>query len=112
MCIVISLEMGDSVEGNKNDDAGILSAENEESLQIEKPMLGMVFHDKNELQAFYSNYAREEGFDVKTRSSNMWEDGNQQQFLYFSQTKCSRHATEFWWFVSANFAIKVSLSFL
>lgn len=71
MCIVISLEMGDSVEGNKNDDAGILSAENEESLQIEKPMLGMVFHDKNELQAFYSNYAREEGFDVKTRSSNM-----------------------------------------
>lgn len=70
-CIVISLEIGDSVEGNKNDDAGILSAENEESLQIEKPMLGMVFHDKNELQAFYSNYAREEGFDVKTRSSNM-----------------------------------------
>lgn len=39
-------------------------------------MLGRVFNDKNELQMVYSNYAQEEIFSVKIRSSNMEEDEN------------------------------------
>lgn len=38
-------------------------------------MLGRVFNDKNELLMVYSNYAQEEIFSVKIRSSNMEEDG-------------------------------------
>lgn len=67
----MSLEMGDDTDGNKNVEVDLVFRENEEKLQFGKPELGMVFNDKNELQKFYANYAREVGFGVKTRSSNM-----------------------------------------
>lgn len=82
----MSLEMEDNVEGNKNVVVDSVSRENEAESQFEKPTLGMAFNDKNELTKFYSNYAREEGFAMKIRSSNMGKDG-QLKYITFA---CSR----------------------
>lgn len=49
-------------------------------------MLGMVFNDTKELRTFYVNYAREEGFGMTTRSSNMREDGK----LKYITLACAR----------------------
>lgn len=84
--LVILLEMEDNVEGNTNVVVDLVSRETEEKSQFAKPTLGKVFNDKNELTTFYSNYAREEGFAVKIRSSNMGEDG-QLKYITFA---CSR----------------------
>lgn len=46
----------------------------------------MVFSKKNELTKFHTNYAREEGFGVKIRSSNMGDDGQ----LKYITLACSR----------------------
>lgn len=73
--IVILSEMGDVIEGNKNVEVAREIDESDKKLQSEKPTLEMVFNGKNEFQTFYSNYAREEGFSVNVRSSNMGDYG-------------------------------------
>lgn len=67
--------MGDVIEGNKNVEVAREIDESDKKLQSEKPTLEMVFNGKNDFQTFYSNYAREEGFSVNIRSSNMGDDG-------------------------------------
>lgn len=71
--------MADAVKGKED-------MEGDEKLRVEKPMLGMVFNNKKELKTFYSNYAREEGFGVMTRSSNTGEDGE----LKYITLACAR----------------------
>lgn len=71
--------MADAVKGKED-------VEGDEKLWFEKPLLGMVFNSKEELQTFYSNYAREEGLRVMTRSSNNGEDAE----LKYITLACAR----------------------
>lgn len=92
--LVVTIEvMGDSIEGNtdfnvesigtngedgegtKQEEKNVVGETCKEKTQVRKPMLGMVFNDTKKLQIFYANYARDKGFGVTTRSSNMGEDG-------------------------------------
>lgn len=51
----------------------------------------MVFNGKNEFQTFYSNYAREEGFSVNVRSSNMGDYAGGYNNLTFGEKDCRNY---------------------
>lgn len=53
----------------------------------------MVFNNKNELRKFYTNYAREEGFGMTTRSSNIEDNGKLKYITLTSTLSGKSHRT-------------------